>query len=374
MGFISNIAGAVSDSIISEIKDQYLEIFNTDSLGQDMLVKRALRLNSTGRNKGSGDVISAGSKIIVPEGTYALMIDGGKVVDCVANPGMYTWENSSSASVLSGGAGSVLGDAFERFKFGGEIPKSQKIFYVNALEIMNQTSNEYLNVPYPDPFYGNVYLKFRITFSFRIVDPVKFFKITAKNTSVYDFMGSPASPKMPFLEVQDHMEEALGLCAVRDKIPFPYLLSNKSRLKEAVNETVSKTWLEQRGMYIESIALTELTLDDESRKRVAQFDTSKLYADNPEALKALEAIGITDALKAAASNQSGSIAGLAGVGVAAAVSQRLGAKIPAANTAGNIQNITGPETCPFCGTPLPARSFLEQCPACCADIRSYYHS
>ena len=72
MGFIRNVAGAISDSVRSEVKDQYLEAFRTDSLGQNMLVKRAYRLNNTGRNKGGIDVISSGSQILVPEGAYAL--------------------------------------------------------------------------------------------------------------------------------------------------------------------------------------------------------------------------------------------------------------------------------------------------------------
>ena len=101
MGFISNIAGTISDSINSEINDQYLEAFRTDSLGQNMLVKRAHRLNSNGRNQGSSDIISAGSKVLVPEGTYALMIDNGQIVDTVTTPGLYTWENSSSGSVTA---------------------------------------------------------------------------------------------------------------------------------------------------------------------------------------------------------------------------------------------------------------------------------
>ena len=126
MGFISNIAGTISDSINSEIYDQYLDAFRTDSLGQNMLVKRAHRLNSNGRNQGSSDIISAGSKVLVPEGTYALMIDNGQIVDTVTTPGLYTWENSSSASVLSGGVKSVLGDAFDRFRFAGEITKTQR--------------------------------------------------------------------------------------------------------------------------------------------------------------------------------------------------------------------------------------------------------
>ena len=81
MGFISNVAGTISDSFNSELNDQlFLESFRTDSLGQNILVKRAYRQNSKGLNQGSSDVISAGSKILVPEGTYALMIDDGEPV------------------------------------------------------------------------------------------------------------------------------------------------------------------------------------------------------------------------------------------------------------------------------------------------------
>ena len=116
MGFISNITGVISDSISSELKDQYLESFRTDSLGQDKLVKRAYKQNTRGFNQGSSDVISAGSKVLVPEGTYALMIDNGKIADVVTEPGLYTWENSSSGSIMSGGMKSVLGDAFDRFR------------------------------------------------------------------------------------------------------------------------------------------------------------------------------------------------------------------------------------------------------------------
>ena len=384
MGFISNITGVISDSINSEIQDQYLEAFRTDSLGQDMLVKRAKRMNSKGFNQGSDDIISAGSKVIVPEGTYALMIDNGEINDCVDTPGLYTWETSSSASVLSGGVKSVLGDAFDRFRFAGEITKTQRIYYINALEIMNQTSKEYLNVPYPDPFYGNLYFKFRIMFSFRIVDPIKFFRKTGKDTSVADFMGTEYSPKMPFLEVQDHMEEALNLCAIRDRIPFPKLLSDKSRLKAAVNEAVSKQWLENRGMVVESITIVDLTLDEKSKQRVEQFDSAKLFADDPAALGALVALGLTEAMQSAASNPAGAVGGFAGMGMAGTDISDLGTVVPlaGANTGGPYVNtggpdvnaagpVKGPETCPFCGTPLPAGTRLEHCPACYADIGPY---
>ena len=351
MGFISNVAGTLSDSIKSELDDQFLETFKTDSLGQTILVKHAQRIDCKGFNQGNSEIISAGSKIIVPEGTYALMIDNGNIVDSVIVPGTYTWNNSSSHSILSGGFKGVVDDVFNRFKFAGEVVKVQRIFYVNGLEIMNQTSNKYLEVPYPDPIYGTLYFKFRITFSFRIVEPVRFFMCTGKATSVLEFMGSPACPRQPVLEVMDHMEQALNICATRDKLPFPQLLAYKSKLKNAINETVSRLWYEQRGMVIESIALTDLTLSESSRNRVEQFDSAKIFSKDPAALKALAVLGFVKAMNTAAANPSGAAAavGVAGVGMSAA-------------------SIPVPKTCPFCGTQLPSKETLRRCPACSADI------
>lgn len=386
MGFISNVAGTISDSINSELNDQFLESFKTDSLGQKILVKRAYKQNSKGFNQGSNDIITAGSKVLVPEGTYALMIDNGKIVDSALTPGLYTWENSSSASVLSGNMKGVMVDVFDRFRFAGEVTKCQKIYYVNGLEILDQTSNKPITVPYPDPVYGNLYFTFRITFSFRIVDPVRFFKKTGKETTVEYFMGSPYHPKQPFLEVRDHMEEALNLCATRDKIPFPQLISNKSKIKDAVNEVINRLWYEDRGMVIESIALTGLTLDEASRQRVEQFDSAKIFADDPAALNALVALGLTEASKLAASNSAGAGVGFAGVGMAGSFAGNIGAGMnapapsytPTAPTAPSAPATAPaapaficPETCPFCGTPLPNMR-LDKCPACIADIRPYY--
>lgn len=356
MGFIKTF----SDSLSSSVKDQYLETFKTGSLGQELLVKRAHPVNTNGRNQGSSDIISAGSKIIVPEGTYAVMLDNGKIVDSITEAGMYSWDNSSSGSVLSGGFKSFAGDVFDRFRFAGEVTKIQRLYYINGLEIMNQSSLDYIKCPYPDPFYGNLYFEFKITFSFRIIDPVRFFKCTGKETRVYDFMGSPASPKTPFLEIKDHMSEALNLCATRDKVPFPKLISNKSKLKDAVNEVVSKLWLENRGMIVESIALNDLTLDAASRARVETFDNAKVFSDDPEALKALVILGFTDALNKAAGNSAGAAVGFAGLGMAGAF---------AGNTVTSAsQPSGGSDTCPYCGSPLPSGALI--CPACNADLRT----
>lgn len=350
MGFVSNIIGTLADSTNSVLNDQFIETFRTDSLGQRVLIKRAYRLNNKGHNQGCGEVITAGSQIIVPEGTYALMLDNGKIADCTTQPGVYTWKNSSSASIFSGDVKGVMNDVFNRFKFAGEVVADQRIYYVNGLEIMNQTCDKYLSVPYPDPVYGNLYFKFMIMFSFRIVDPVRFFKCIGREIGVFELMGSSANPGQPIREVCDHMEEALNLCATRDKIPFPQLISNKSKLKNAVNEVVSKLWYERRGMVVESIALTDLTLDEASRARVEQFDSAKIFSQDPAALEALATLGFIKALNTAAGNSAGAVAGMAGVAMT-------GAKI-------NVR-----KACPFCGTILPQQTGVINCPSCGAKVR-----
>ena len=89
------------------------------------------------------------------------------------------------------------------------------------------------------------------------------------------------------------------------------------------------------------------------------------------------ALGLTTASQLAAANPAGAAGGFAGLGMAETVSSnvvtaRSLANAMKGNTAGNAQTITGPETCPFCGTPLSSQTVLDRCPACDADIRSYY--
>ena len=90
-------------------------------------------------------------------------------------------------------------------------------------------------------------------------------------------------------------------------------------------------------------------------------------------------------------NPAGPAAGFAGIGMANAVSGGMAGVNPvtantvsggvaaanpitanAVNPTAGTQGFTVPETCPFCGTPLPSQTFMEYCPACNADIRSYY--
>ena len=150
-------------------------------LGDNILVKKGANRMQKGRNVGSAEIISQGSVIAVPEGTALLLVDGGQIVDFTMVAGYYRWDSSTSPSVFApGGFGEnikkTVVDAWSRMKLGGELSKQQRVYFVNLLEIRNQNFGTPSPVSYEDPAYMTVYIRLNGTFSYRIQDPVTFFR------------------------------------------------------------------------------------------------------------------------------------------------------------------------------------------------------
>ena len=81
-----------------------------------------------------------------------LIVDQGKIVDMCAETGEYTYDMSSEPSLFCGSLGQGLKNMFgtmaNRFTFGGEAPKDQRIYYFNTKELIG---NKY-GTPSPVPF------------------------------------------------------------------------------------------------------------------------------------------------------------------------------------------------------------------------------
>jgi len=327
MGLISlvaNIAGTVGSSISSEIADQYQEVFSCDSLGEKVLVHKGAARNEKGRNKGSTDVITQGSVIFVPEGTALLLVDGGQVIDFTDKAGYYRWDSSTSPSVLSDkhfatNLKKSISDMWDRMRAAGEITKQQRVYFVNLLEMRDNNFGTATPLPYADPEYRNIYVRINGTFSYRIENPVQFFKAISGNVSgdftAEQLMGSPASPKQPRQEFLDHLTEVLNRCGGQDKIMFANLPSEQSRLRKYMQDCLDEDWLQARGMVVEAVAINSITPDDKSRERIEQIDSAKLYGSDANALAAQVALGQTEAMKLAGNNANGAVNGLMGVGM-----------------------------------------------------------
>lgn len=78
--------------------------------------------------------------------------------------------------MFSGQFGEALKDTFNRFRFGGGTPQSQKVYYINLQEITGIRFGTRNPVNYFDSFYNaELFLRAHGTYSIRIVDPLLFY-------------------------------------------------------------------------------------------------------------------------------------------------------------------------------------------------------
>ncbi|MFR8392964.1 MAG: SPFH domain-containing protein, partial [Pilosibacter sp.] len=123
------------------LADQWKEFFYCDSMGKDVLVTKGQK-RITGRStntKGNDNIISNGSGIAVADGQCMLIVEQGKVVEFCAEPGEFTYDNSTEPSIFSGNLGDSVKQTFKvigkRFTFGGDTAKDQRVYYINTKEM-----------------------------------------------------------------------------------------------------------------------------------------------------------------------------------------------------------------------------------------------
>jgi len=147
------VGGTLGDQWLERIEASNIDNSTVASYG---IVSRKGEKRNRNR-KGSSNVISNGSLIQVPENTFMLLVDSGKIISVTDEPGFYQVDNSRAPSVFftsdgenpiegynntdnnqidrPGGLVNTLKDSFERFKFGGGAPYEQKVIFINMQEI-----------------------------------------------------------------------------------------------------------------------------------------------------------------------------------------------------------------------------------------------
>ena len=182
MGLIKAITGAAG----GVLADQWKEFFYCDSIANDILiVKGQKRTSSRSSNtKGEENIISNGSGIAVADGQCMMIVEQGKVVEFCAEPGEFTWDSSTEPSIFTGNLGESLLETFKavgrRIAYGGDTGKDQRIYYFNTKEILDNkfgTKNpiSFRVVDSRINFDVDVSLRCNGSYTFRLVDPMKFY-------------------------------------------------------------------------------------------------------------------------------------------------------------------------------------------------------
>ena len=129
------IIKAVKQAIGGGFADTWQEVIEPDNIGDQTVYARGVLVNRGQNKKGSDDIVSNGSIIHVYDNQFMILVDGGKIVDYTAEPGYYKVSNSSMPSLFNGQFGDSLKETFDRVRFGGQTPQSQKVYYINLQEI-----------------------------------------------------------------------------------------------------------------------------------------------------------------------------------------------------------------------------------------------
>lgn len=282
MGFIKAFTGALSGTFADQWKDFYgprTGLSATTALFQ--AVPQGTNAGRGENTKGSENIITNGSKIIVPEGMALITIQDGQITGMIAEAGGYEYKSDdpNSKSLFSGDGilASTIGESWNRFKFGGQPGSEQLAFYINLKEIPNNKFGTQSEIYWDDAYLNTqVGAITRGTYTLKIVDPLLFVKnfvpveYLQPNARVFDFadMDNDAGNQL-FNEVVSTLSAAFAnytndpskgnrISKIQaDQVGFAKSMS------QAVEEAYQ--WKTDRGLEIVKTAILAIEYDDDTK-------------------------------------------------------------------------------------------------------------
>ena len=282
MGFIKAFGGALGGTFADQWKDFYgprQGVPGTAALFQ--AVPQGTNAGRGENTEGSENIITNGSKIIVPEGTALITLQDGAITGLIAEPGGYEFKSDdpNSKSLFSDGGilSSTIGMSWERFKFGGQPGAQQLAFYVNLKEIPNNRFGTQSEIYWDDAYFGTqVGCVTRGTYTLKIVDPLLFVKnfVPAKylqpGAPIFDFadMDNDAATQL-FNEVVGTLSAAFSnytndpskgnrISKIQgDQIGFAQAMA------KAVEDAYQ--WKSSRGLEIVKTAILAIEYDEDTK-------------------------------------------------------------------------------------------------------------
>ena len=293
---------AAVEAINSTLADQWEDYISCDSMDDNTLV-----VKKTTKSK----QISNKSRIQVSPGQVAVIFDSGKILDATAEEGIYTFDESSSPSLFAGQFGPVFKEAWQRFTYNGQPAKEQAVYYINVKEIFGNRFGSSSPIPYDDPMYHDIRIKYHGSYTFKISNPLVFFNNVVGNvTDVYTKGTLMEQANAEFLTC---IAGAIGRCAA-DGIKYSYLTNEQERIASYMNDALDEKWKELRGMEVVSVALDTPVPDDKSNERIEKFADSRFYSNQDMAAGRM-VDATANALEGAATNANGAATGVMGLGM-----------------------------------------------------------
>ncbi len=320
MGLIKAGIGAVG----GVLADQWKEFFVCESLANNILMAKGEKRTSgrSSNTKGSDNVISNGSGIVVADGQCMIIVEQGKVVEFCAEPGQFTYDKSSEPSLFTGPLGQSIKDTFrtigKRFTYGGDTGADQRVYYFNTKEIMDNKFGTQTPIMFEvvNKFIGQrrtVQVRCNGTFVYKLTDPLKLYTNIAGNVSD-EYRTEQILPQLK-ADFVDALQPALAVLTEQELRPAQIPAHSKD-LRVAMENELKAEWLDRRGISIVDITINPISLTDEDMKKINEMEDAASYGQNPYMMAGRMTTATANAMENAAANESGAMNGFIGMGMA----------------------------------------------------------
>ena len=329
MGLIQAVVGSIGGTLADQWQDFYTVPAGLPATAA--LFAAVAQGSNAGRGsntRGSSNIISNGSKIVVPEGYGLLLFQDGAITGFAAEAGAYEWRSDdlNSKSIFAGDnfVDSLIKQSWERFKFGGQPSSQQAAFFVSLKELPDNRFGTQSEIYWDDGFLNTqVGAVTRGSYTLKIVDPILFVKNFVPATylqpgKVFDFTDlDNAAAGQLFNEVVGSLAPAFSLYTndpskgnritklQQDSLGFARSLS------AAVENGYQ--WRSDRGLAIVKTAIVSIEYDATTKellKTVQRADALSGARGNSN-MQASVAAGMQSA------GENGGAAGIMGLGMAA---------------------------------------------------------
>ena len=365
------------------LADQWKEYFVCDAMPMNVLARKGQKKTSgrSSNTKGSDNVITNGSGLVVADGQCAIITDQGKVAEFCAVPGEYTYDSQTEPSIFAGSFGDSIKRTFKeigkRFTYGGEPPKDQRVYYFNTKELMENPFGTANPVPFRvvDSRLGldlDTSIRCNGYYSYKIENAILFYTNVCGNFAGGDYMRSELDKQLK-TEFIGSLRPSFAKISAKEIRPNQ-IPEHEEDMIEAVNEVLDEKWGQLRGLKIVSIAFQNVDIPEEDMKMIREVQRNAVFRD--PTMAAAHLVGAQgQAMQDAAKNQGGAMAGFMGMGMAQGVGAGQAANLfqmgqqqaaqqaaqqpaPAAPAAAPA----GAWTCPSCGKQATGK-FCPECGA-----------
>lgn len=313
MGLLKAILGGTR----TVLADQWVDYIKCDALPVNVIAAKGVKAigPKSSNTKSSDNIITDGSRVDVADGQFMLIVENGLIVDYCAEPGQYTYQTGTQPSLMSGGfknLGATFKEIGKRFTAGGQELTTQRVYYINTKELLGNKWGVGA-VPFRDSEF-NFTMKISAygEYSYKITNPLMFYKNVCGNIDGYYVRANIDSQLKA--ELQTAMQPTLGRIALK-RIPYDQLPLFTRDICSELNAELTEDWVNLRGISVVAFAVAAVAPDEESAKKIAEFQESRVYADS-RMMGARLGTAQATAMETAAGNSAGAVTGFLGMGFA----------------------------------------------------------